>query len=689
MSEASSAAALHAARRSLAQGNLDAARASCLQILSREPQEAGALHLLGVIALRAGDRRTAQDYLRRAAESPKPQALYLLSYAELCLKGVEPATALSMTRRAVALDPNLVLGWLFLGTQLLEAREYQESRQCFERTLALDAKFWQAHVHLATLEVRHGDSARALERFRTLLEQRPGDAEVLAQYAAFLQDLGRPREALFQIERAIEAMPDSVEYRLRAADIELGLGHSEAALARLAPVADRAQRDPKFVAFEATLLRLTDRYDAAVTGCREALERGVESGELWRAYGRALHLAGQEREALAAFERAAAERPALALSERAVVLTELGRFPEALHSFDEALRHEPALAEAHYDRANVKTHRTGDPGIAAMERLLAAGCPYRDQVLLHFGLGKALHEAGDATAAFEHWHTANRLKRALLDYDAQVAEAELAAIAVAPAGRAVPSEIASEAQAQRSQLPVFIVGMPRCGSSLLEQILASHPQIHGAGEQTRLRALFTPYLDGTAALDDAPALERTAAAALDSLRRHSASAARVIDKDLGHFKHVGIIHRLFPKARIVHCRRDALDTCFSAYTKLFLGDFPFTYDMAELGGYYRAHRALMDHWRTVIPSSRLLELDYETLIAQPRESTQRLLDFLELPWDGACLRFFETRRAVNTASLSQVRQPIYRSSIGRAQGVLEHLGPLAAALGEPQTGTAR
>jgi tetratricopeptide (TPR) repeat protein len=683
MSEASPAAALRAARRSLAQGDVEAARAGCLNILSVQPEEPGAWHLLGVIALREGDRSAAEDYLRRAAQSPRTQALYVLSYAELCRKSVEPAAALSMTRRALALDPNLVLGWLFLGTQLLEAREYPESRQCFERTLALDPNFWQAHVQLATLAARTGDTAGALERFRVLREERSGEVEVLAQYAAFLQELGRPHEALVEIERALEATPDSIEYRLRAADIELGLGHVEAALERLEPVAARAGRDPKFVAFEATLLRLTDRYDAAVSHCRDALACGIESSDLWRAYGRALHLAGQEQEALAAFDRAATERPALALSERAVVLTELGRFAEALRCFDEALSHEPALAEAHYDRANAKTHRAGDPAIAAMERLLAAGCPYRDRMLLHFGLGKAHHEAGDVAIAFEHWHTGNRLKRALLDYDAHSAEAQLAAIASAPAVDPHVRERASEAR--RSQLPVFVVGMPRCGSSLLEQILASHPQVHGAGEQTRLRALFAPYLDDAAALEDPLVLERTAAAALDSLRRHSASAARVIDKDLGHFKHVGIIHRVFPQARIVHCRRDPLDTCFSAYTKLFLGDFPFTYDMHELGRYYRAYRALMDHWREVIPSAHLLELDYESLVAEPRETTRRLLDFLDLPWNEACLRFFETRRVVNTASLSQVRRPLYRSSIGRAHGALAYLAPLAEALGRAPT----
>jgi hypothetical protein len=147
------------------------------------------------------------------------------------------------------------------------------------------------------------------------------------------------------------------------------------------------------------------------------------------------------------------------------------------------------------------------------------------------------------------------------------------------------------------------------------------------------------------------------------------------------FQHLGLIHRLFPRARIIHCRRDAMDTCFSAYGKLFAGDLPFVYELRELGLYYRDYHALMAHWRRTLPADNLMEVDYETLVSQPDETTRRLVDFLGLPWHEACGRFFETARRVSTASFVQVRQPIYRSSVGRSAALLDHLRPLVEALG--------
>jgi hypothetical protein len=156
---------------------------------------------------------------------------------------------------------------------------------------------------------------------------------------------------------------------------------------------------------------------------------------------------------------------------------------------------------------------------------------------------------------------------------------------------------------------------------------------------------------------------------------------RVVDKDLANFKYLGVIRRVFPNARVIHCRRNALDTCLSAYTKLFLGDFPYTYELGELGQYYSGYRSLMDHWRRTLSPECFLEVEYETLVSDPRETVRTLLDFLALPWSEACLRFFEVPRRVSTASFAQVRSPIYRSSVGRGEHFRSRLAPLIETLG--------
>jgi tetratricopeptide (TPR) repeat protein len=642
LNAAEAAAALRAALQGLAQGDFAAARERCGEILDASPNEAAALHVLGLIEHRAGDRRRAEDCLRRAAESPDADALYLLSYAELSCKSTDPAAAIALTRRALALDGEMALGWLSLGSQLLAVREHAESRDCLERALELDAGLWQARSQLTLL----------------------------------LQDLGRYQDALSEIERAIELAPDTLDHQLRAADIEVRLSRHAKALERLHAMKRRWTGDAALCAFEAMLLTLHDRHEEAIEVCREALRQGLESADLLRAYAGARQLAGEFDEALALFDRAAETSPAAALVDKGILLGELGRLAEANAAFDRALRHEPTRVAAWYNKTNTKTYAAADPDIDAMQRILDAGCSYHDRMLLHFALGKAHMEAGDPDSAFANWHAGNRMKRAVIEYDADATARHLESISAAPA-EVRPQPVTG---ASLSDVPVFIVGMPRSGSSLLEQILASHPDVHGSGERN---GLFRVFAARRFAHDED---ELTADSVIGILRRRAPPALRIVDKDLRNFEHLGIIHRIFPQARIIHCRRDALDTCFSAYTKLFLGDFAFTYDLRELGLYYRSYRSLMEHWRAILPSRAFIEIDYERLVAHPRETTARIVDFLGLPWNEDCLRFFETTRAVRTSSLVDVRRPIYRSSVGRSAAARSQLEVLIETLSPAAVG---
>jgi tetratricopeptide (TPR) repeat protein len=665
----SAAVPLKSARQSFSRGEFESARETCLGILAVFPGEAGALHLLGLIAHRDGDLPRAGDFLRRAAESPEASALYLLTYAELCCKAVDRHAAVELARRATELDDALPLGWFYLGNLLFEMRRFDEGRRCLQRAVELDAEFWQARAVLALALGRTGETDRAAAEFDRLLSERADSAEIIGNYAVFLSDQGRCLEALTQAERAIALQPEAVDHHVRAAEIQLLLGRHRTALDRLTIVEGAWPRAIRLLALKAHLLRLVDRNDEAVALCRRALREGLESSDLLRAYGLALHLTGEDAEALRVFDRAAAGNPGLALSDKGVLLSHVGRLAEACGAFDEALTHEPTSVDAWYNRSIIKTYSSGDPDIGAMERLLGR-CSYQERLLLHFAMGKAHMDGGGTEQAFAHWHEGNRMKRAVIDYDSNASAAQ---IALCAAGTPNPDIRESAGEARLSDVPVFIVGMPRCGSSLIEQILASHPEIYGAGELVRLRALFE-----TGDADSRPIAE----VALERLRRFAPRAARIIDKDLCNFLHLGVIHRVFPHARIVHCRRDPLDTCFSAYTKLFAGDFGFTYEQRELGAYYRHYHGLMAHWRSQLPGQVFMEIDYEALVSDPRRETHRLLEFLDLPWNEACARFFETSRTVNTASFAQVRRPIYRSSVGSAASLRLHLKPLIEALGD-------
>jgi tetratricopeptide (TPR) repeat protein len=227
------AAALKSARLQFSQGDLDAAREACQGILEAFPLDAGALHLLGVIAHQQGDQAQAQDLLRRAAESSDTTPVYLLTYAELCCKAIDVAAAVEIARHAVALDETLPLGWFYLGSLLLELRRWDESRDCFERTLDLDDQFWQARTNLAIVQGRQGETAAGIAQFERLLREQAGNAEVIGNFATFLRDEGRYGEALAQAERANTMQPDALDHSLRAAEIEILLSRPSNAMARL------------------------------------------------------------------------------------------------------------------------------------------------------------------------------------------------------------------------------------------------------------------------------------------------------------------------------------------------------------------------------------------------------------------------------------------------------------------------
>jgi hypothetical protein len=231
--------------------------------------------------------------------------------------------------------------------------------------------------------------------------------------------------------------------------------------------------------------------------------------------------------------------------------------------------------------------------------------------------------------------------------------------------------------------------MPRSGTTLVEQILASHPQVHGAGELTALETILIDQLgarlspiDRARRLADLSAgdLAAMGGAYISRIRALAPGALRVTDKMPANFRFAGLIRLMLPNARIIHCRRDPVDTCLSCYARKFSRGQPYAYDLRELGLYYRAYDALMAHWRRLLPMDRLIEVRYEQVVGDLEGEARRMIAFLDLAWDDACLTFHRTRRPVRTASVNQVRQPLYRTSVARWRPYEKHLGPLLDAL---------
>lgn len=442
------------------------------------------------------------------------------------------------------------------------------------------------------------------------------------------------------------------------------------------------------------LLHERNRIEEAIGAYRTALERGLRHVQLLNNMGSALAKLGQPAEAQQYFEHAVSLDPGHAKAHHnlARVLGQLGRFDEAATVIEAAMALVPAPERARFFRTltSLKKLNAGDAQLAAMEALALDGesLSGTEQMQLNFALGKAYEDIGDRERSLAHLLMANREKRRQTPYDEAATMARLDAIQAAYSRERMSAR--GEGGATSSQ-PVFIVGMPRSGSTLVEQILSSHPRVYGAGECEDFNRLAEAIRrpDGRPLLPDGinevpeNALYSLGQAYLAVMHRRAPQAARVTDKTLGNIVNVGLIHLALPGAKIIHTKRDAADTCLSCFSQLFSGHHPYAYDLAELGRYWKAYDRLMDHWKSVLPDGVMLEVRYEDVVEDLEGQARRLLDHCALEWSASCAAFHLNQRPVRTASLAQVREPIYRRSVHKWQASKVFLRPLLEVLGYP------
>ncbi|MFM0181045.1 sulfotransferase [Paraburkholderia aspalathi] len=449
----------------------------------------------------------------------------------------------------------------------------------------------------------------------------------------------------------------------------------------------------------AATLAALNRFPEAVVRYHEGIGLDPRNTDLRHGLGWSLEQMHRLEQAVDAYREAVRLNPKAdgSYNNMGNCLQSLGRFDESHEAYRRAIEAAPRVPL--YYRNFVQSRRLGadDPVFAALEQLVgdAASLTPANQAEIHFAYGQALSDLGRNDASFEHFLKGNALYRTGVRYDEA---ASLGLFAHLP--ELLTSEVlaARRGQGDASDAPIFIVGMPRSGSTLIEQILASHPQVFGAGERTEFgealvncigRDFDDPLrIDIEALQGVGPPQLRTLGA--DYLRRMRTSLpemqnatqgyARFTDKYPFNFINVGLIHLALPNARFIHSSRSPLQTCLSIFSRIF-HDVPFSYDLGELGRYYRAHGALMAHWQRVLPEGTMIEVKYEELIDDFEGNVRRLLAHCGLDWDERCLAFHETTRQVNTASAAQVRRPLYRTSLQRWQPQQALLQPLFDGLG--------
>lgn len=666
-------------------GQTPQAEMLCQRVLSAWPGQADALHLLGVMAQAFGNLDLGVQYLRQACLAPRAPAIYFSNLAEMCRQKGLLEDAEQAARRATALQPDLVPAWNNLGIVLQEAGKLEESAICLERVTTLQPLNPEAHNNLGNTYLRMRRLDRARLMYDKALSLHPGYGEAHSNRAHLLHALGRYDEAAAAARQAIAIHPQLADAYLNLAEIEMSRQRHAEAQNWLDALLAFAPNHPGGLSARAKTLKHFDRLDEALAAASAAAFAAPKAANVHNALGEVQQAMGRFDDALASFGRAASlpglERETAHVNQAALVM-ELGRSGEAAVLVERILEANPHCAAAWSSRAEIKTFTAGDPDIARMEALLGPEgvAHFKDRMAFHFALGKAYLDHGNSAQAFRHLDEGNRLKRGTFAFDIDATRRWMGDIAQ----RFTPALLKSLAGAgSRSDMPIFVLGMPRSGTTLVEQILASHPQVRGAGELRAVQGLVDRLGDYPAIASRlAPAdLARLGEVYLAQVRPLAKGRARVVDKMPANFLNAGLIHLMLPDARIVHCRRDPVDTCLSCYTKLFSGEQMFAYDLRELGLFNRAYQTLMAHWRAVLPPDRFIDVDYEAVIENLEGEARRLVAFLGLPWDEACLHFHKTERPVRTASVNQVRQPIYRTSAGRWKAHAAHLEPLLSALG--------
>lgn len=648
------------------------------------PHDAEALGNLGSALHAQGRWSAALPYLERALRMAPNDAGLLMEMAD-CLRSTGKAgDAVPLYERARATDPRSAEAHNNLGNALLESGHPSRAIECYRLALALRPNDPQILCNLSNALRQSGRHEEALATAREALSLAPTLSPAHRDVGLALAARGQRSPALESLWRAQRLNPMDAEIYHGLANVLRDSGDLQQALAlylravELEP--NRAERHCSLgnALFEARKIDAAMMHYGQALACRP----GYASAHL----GRALVFRQQRRstEALAACRAALEADPDFA--EALAVLGELeaddGRFETAETLFRRALNIKPELVSA---IAGIAAHRkmTVDDSewLRQVQSLAASRLPVAQEITVRYALGKYFDDVREFDQAFTEYHRANELgKRQGPPYDPDAVSQRVNEI-IDRLGD-IQTRIGDTTRSE-SDVPILIIGMPRSGTSLAEQILASHPEVFGGGEVVFWSSAYETYRDarrrGESAADLIPGF---AADYLSQLRSLSIDAARIVDKMPVNFLYAGLIHAALPRARIIHMSRHPIDTCLSIYFQNFFNLGPYANDLHALAHYYAEYRRIAEVWRTILPASALLEVPYEGLVTEQERWTRRMLDFVGLPWDPRCLDFQRAERAVITASRWQVRQPIHTGSTARWRHYERYVSPLKALMAD-------
>ncbi|MDE2163579.1 MAG: sulfotransferase [Alphaproteobacteria bacterium] len=626
------------------------------EILKAAPGNGQALLLLGSAQRRQRKTAAAVETLKLLAETSPKSAPAQFEYGLALAEAGQCDEAIDALHRAVALEPGHASAWRELGDQKALTGDDRGAAEAYAHHIQASANDQQ--LRAAGQALCENRLAVAEHMLRAFLRENPTDVSAIRMLAETGSRLGRYEDAEHLLARCVELAPGFTAARHNYASVLYRQNKPLEAIAQADILLKDDPRNPGHRALKAAALGQIGEYARAVEIYENLLATHPGQPKAWMSYGHALKALGRHNECVAAY------RKSIALL--------------------------PSLGEAYWSLANLKTFRFTDQDVAAMrDQLARSDIADEDRYHLDFALGKAFEDAGKFDASFQHYEKGNALRRAGASYDAGEFAEHV---------QRLKAQFTAEFLRDRSAVgcnapdPIFIVGLPRAGSTLLEQILSSHSAIEGTMELPDIIAIAR-RLGGKKRHGEASAypsilntLDRGMFAALGEeylarTRIHrKLSRPYFIDKMPNNFVHVGLIHLILPNAKIIDARRHPLGCCLSCFKQHFARGQAFTYSLDDIGRYYASYVELMAHYDAVLPG-RVHRVIYERLVADPEAEVRRLLAYCGLPFEDRCLRFYENERAVRTASSEQVRQPIFKDAVEHWQNFEPWLEPLKSALG--------
>lgn len=681
--------ALQLANQLQVSGRLGESERVLKEILQIDPKQAHALHLLGVVTYQAGQTVLALDLLRQAIALQPDTALFESNLAEMSRQQGRIAEAIEHGKRSIVIDPTMPSAHSNLGIALFDAGLYEEAEECHAQALALAPHLLQSLNNMGSIERVRQNSTKALEWYRKALSVNPAYLEALTNIGAVLLEVDRPEEAIEPLVKVLNISANSPEalcnlglayYKLNDFDKAISLlqrsleyrpGYSEAVVGLSQVLLDSGNIAQAEQILSQAVQHMSSSSNAwSLLGAIYTEQAKSDLAE--NAYRKALEIDAQHPDALTGLANLSLESGDIGASESLLL---------------NALQQDPQHLGARFHLVQIKKIKPGDSNLVALEAILADKdhLSVDKQISLHYALGKAYDDLEQFDRAFEHFSEGSKLKRKKVHYSAEADSLRTQKII-----DIYTPDFYSKLQGvgNGSDVPIFIVGMPRSGTTLIEQIVSSHPQVYGAGELSdfldlypSLQAIHAQQSDGRSDYPthlerlDKHALTQWGSLYVDGLKRFGGSN-HVTDKMPGNYMALGLIRLALPNARIIHIKRNPIDTCLSCYTRLFNRHQNASYDLVELGRHYLNYARIMEHWKLVLPQNSIIEVQYENLIGNTEFETRRLIQSLGLDWNEACLSFHQNKRSVRTASLTQVREPIYKSSQGRWHHYEKHLAPL-------------